>query len=63
MIWPPEYPEHPLESHPAAQTEWHRDMDAGRHRGAPLTTLTWGSGVRFTAWGWLVAVTVSRVRP
>ena len=26
MIWPPEYPEHVLERHPAAQTEWRRDM-------------------------------------
>ena len=26
MIWPPEDPEHVLERHPAAQTEWRRDM-------------------------------------
>jgi hypothetical protein len=26
MIWPPEYPGHHLERHPAAQTEWRRDM-------------------------------------
>lgn len=26
MVWPPEYPEHVLERHPAAHTEWHRDM-------------------------------------
>jgi len=26
MVWPPEYPEHVLERHPVAHTEWHRDM-------------------------------------
>jgi hypothetical protein len=26
MIWPPEYPGHHLERHPAAQTEWRQDM-------------------------------------
>ena len=24
MIWPPDYPEHALDSHPAAATEWRR---------------------------------------
>jgi hypothetical protein len=26
MIWPPEYPEHDLERHPAAPTEWSRHL-------------------------------------